>query len=401
MHMRPLVNFNPDYYVYPTSISRGFWGRYPLDLGLSPEDQKRRGEWLDNARRLASTEFHRHVLSRYGAAADYSLFADTAQRHGLFAERFFHLAARHRVLKEMFGDPDELQNLKALLDEACGYETSFSRSGGTDIFFVVDHLFEQYLCAAIADRDEHEVLLAWYERCSPKRRCEICGSLYRLIDLPDWAYAGSNGTQICCMRCAIVERPSKKALMPHVASFVQECGFIPPANAGPLTNSFTCRLAPDRWPAVFAAYGRMGGLDNVKAKWTSWFKALAKSGALPEGVITTHRGIRCLAKDGHECHSLDEQQIDNWLAAHNVPHEREPIYPEHPTLNPAGRRRADWLVGGVFVEYFGLAGEATYDRKTDEKVILARQLGIDMLAIYPSDMMSLDQKLASFLERLP
>jgi hypothetical protein len=368
-----------------------------LDTDLSPEDQKRRREWLDNAHRLAGTEFHRHVLSRYGAAADYSLFASTVQRHGLFAERFFHRAARHRVLGEMVGDPEEPRNLKALLDKAWGHDMPFSRTGGTDVFFVVDHLFEQHLCAAIAGRQEHGALLAWYERYSSQRRCEICGSLYRLIDLPDWAYAGSNGTQLCCMRCVIVERPSKRALLPHLAAFVEQCGFIPPANAGPLTHSFTCRLAPDRWPAVFAAYGRMGGLENVKAKWTSWFEALAVSGVLPDGTLATSRGIRCLARDGHECHSLDEQQIDDWLTAHNVPHEREPVYPEHPLLNPRGRRRADWLVGDVFVEYFGLAGEETYDRKTDDKVMLAGKLGVNMLPIYPSDMVSLDQKLGLFL----
>jgi len=395
--MRPFVNFDSEYYAYPTSISRGFWGRYPLDKGLSPEGQKRRGEWLDNARRLGGTEFHRHVLSRYGAMADYSLFADTAQRHGLFAERFFHRASRHRVLGEVVADPEEQQNLKALLDEAWGYDTRLSRSGGTDVFFIVDHLFEQHLCSAIARRQEYDVLLDWYERYSSQRRCEICGSLYRLIDLPDWAYAGSNGTQLCCMRCEIVERPTKKGLLPHLATFVEESGFIPPANAGPLTHSFTCRLAPDRWPAVFAAYGCMGGLENVKTKWTSWFKALAMSGVLPDGVLATSRGIRCLAKDGHECHSLDEQQIDDWLTAHNVPHEREPRYPEHALLNPRGLRRADWLAGSIFIEYFGLMGEKTYDRKTDEKVMLARQLGIDMLPIYPSDMMSLDQKLGLLL----
>ncbi|WP_337287889.1 hypothetical protein [Candidatus Methylomirabilis sp.] len=395
--MRPLVNFDPEYYTYPISLSRGSWARYPLEEGLSPEERRRRAEWLDHVHALANTNFHRHVLSRYGALADYSLFAGTLQRHGLFAERFFHRAVRHQVLGDMIADPQELHNLKVLLDEAWGYNTPFSRSGNTDVFFVVDHLFEQHLYAAIADREEHDVLLAWYERYSSQRRCEICGSVYRLIDLPDWAYAGSNGTLLCCMRCLIVERPSKKALLPHLVTFVQESAFIPSADAGPLTHSFTCRLAPDHWPAIFTAYGRMGGLDNVKAKWKSWFKALAASGVLPDGVLATSRGVRCLARDGHECHSLDEQQVDDWLTAHNVPHDREPPYPEHPLLNPRGRRRADWLVGDVFVEYFGLSGEQTYDRKTDDKVMLARELGIDMLPIYPSDMMSLDSKLGPFL----
>jgi hypothetical protein len=145
---------------------------------------------------------------------------------------------------------------------------------------------------------------------------------------------------------------------------------------------------------VFAAYGKMGGVDHVRAKWSSWFKALASSDVLPDGVMATSRGIRCLAKDGHECYSLDEQRIDDWLSAHNLKHDREPLYPDHPSLNPHGKRRADWLVGDVYLEYFGLTGEKVYDKKTDEKVMLAAQLGIALVAVYPSDMRSLDKTLS-------
>lgn len=394
--MRRLVEFDPNYYIYPTSICRG--SRYPLDVGLSLYDQEARTKWLQNVERLARTRFHDRVFSRYGGMADYSVFRKTMCQHGLFAERFFHLAVRHRVLAEMVADPDELADLKALVDEAWGYDIPFSRQGSLDVYRVVDHLFEQHLYRAIADPGDRGILAAWYETYSQPRACEVCGSPYRLIDFPDWVYAGSNGAGVCCMRCNIVDRPRKKALLPHVRAFVEECGFIPPANAGPITHSFTCRLLPGQWAAVFSAYGQMGGIDNVKAKWSSWFAGLASSGALPDGVIATSRGVRCLAKDGHECHSLDEQRIDDWLGAHNVAHEREPVYPEHPLLNPRGRRRADWRVGDVYVEYFGLTGEKAYDMKTDEKIMLTKQLGITMLPIYPSDMASLDESLRSLFQ---
>jgi len=76
----------------------------------------------------------------------------------------------------------------------------------------------------------------------------------------------------------------------------------------------------------------MGGIEHVKKKFGSWFKALAETGALPDGVLTTARGMRCLAQDGHMCHSLDEQRIDDWLSVHHLAHEREPIYPHHTSL---------------------------------------------------------------------
>lgn len=115
--------------------------------------------------------------------------------------------------------------------------------------------------------------------------------------------------------------------------------------------------------------------------------------------MTTSRGIKCLAQDGHECHSLDEQQIDNWLTDHSIEHEREPIYPAHPILNPSGKRRSDWRVGDIYIEYFGLTGEKTYDNKTDEKIMLVKQLGLTMLPIYPSDMVRLDKLLWCLLRK--
>jgi len=395
--MKALVSFNPSYYEYPTSICRGFWGRYALDIDLPTEAQKRRSEWLDNVQRLSSTPFHDHIFSRYSHTADYSVFLTLLQRHGVFVEKFFHRALRHRVLGEMAADPKELVNLKTLMESAWGHETTFGNKPTNDVFFVLDHIFEQYLFWALSDLDSYGILVGWYNRHAPSRQCAICGSSYRLIDLPDWIYAGSGGVSVCCMRCPIVEHPSKNALLPHLREFVRACGFIPPANANPLNYSFTCRLSSEQWVPVFTAYGKMGGVDHVKTKWTSWFTALASSGVLPDGVMSTPRGIRCLAKDGHECHSLDEQQIDNWLTDHTLQHQREPAYPFHPLLNPKGKRRSDWLVGDIYVEYFGLTGEKEYDKKTDEKIMLSSQLGIKMLPIYPSDMISLDEKLQCLL----
>jgi len=160
---------------------------------------------------------------------------------------------------------------------------------------------------------------------------------------------------------------------------------------------FTSRLPADKWNEVFISYGKMGGVEHVKAKYKSWFKGLAETGALPNGVLATARGVRCLAKDGHVCHSLDEQRIDNWLNNHNLKHEREPIYPSHPDLNPTGRRKGDWKVNGTFIEYFGLVGDKDYERKMDEKILLAGYSKINLIAIYPTDLDALDIRLQSLL----
>jgi hypothetical protein len=107
----------------------------------------------------------------------------------------------------------------------------------------------------------------------------------------------------------------------------------------------------------------------------------------------TPRGIHCLARDGHFCLSLDEQRIDNWLTEHHLDHEREPLYPQDASYNPNEKLMADWKVGDVYIEYFGLTGNEAYDKKSIDKIMLAKSVDIPLLAIYPEDMLRLDEAL--------
>lgn len=47
-----------------------------------------------------------------------------------------------------------------------------------------------------------------------------------------------------------------------------------------------------------------------------------------------------------------------------------------------------WSV--IYIEYFGLHGNQDYDIKTMAKLALARAEGINILPIYPTDMINLD-----------
>ena len=182
-----------------------------------------------------------------------------------------------------------------------------------------------------------------------------------------------------------------------VPAFVEACSFIAHSDANPINYAFTSRLSVSRWVRVMLAYAKIGGVEHAKRQFSSWFTALAETGALPNGVLATARGVRCLAKDGHTCHSLDEQRVDDWLHENGLEHEREPVYPYHPVLNSTGKRRADWKVRESYVEYFGLVGDSAYEKKMDEKILLAQEFNISMMAIYPSDIESLDQRLGCLL----
>lgn len=230
------------------------------------------------------------------------------------------------------------------------------------------------------------------------KKCKICEDNYRAIDIKESYYFGSSGYSDCCYSCRIMTSPSKSELEELIPQFVSACGFIPNSDANPVNHKFTSRIPQQKKRDIFWLYGQMGGLDHVKSRFGSWFKALAKANVLPNGVLPTSRGVRCIALDGHECHSLDEQRIDNWLYEHGIPHEREPNYPEHSRLNPTGRKRADWKVGDIFIEYFGLINEKNYEKKAIEKITLAHLTNIELIVIDPSEINNLYSHLSDLIQ---
>ncbi|HUW14057.1 MAG TPA: hypothetical protein VM537_30310, partial [Anaerolineae bacterium] len=353
---------------------------------------------IDRATDLSRTAFGQMVRRWFTDAYDCQTLGSTLAEHGAYARRFFHRAVRERVARRFAQAEIDLQELATLLSIAWGYDVHIY--GASDaIYRITDQIYEQTLIWAIGQHEVNQYLRRWFEEFSEPRTCALCDNEFRVIDLPDWIYFGSAGFQHCCFRCPIIGRPKKAKLMQLVPEFVASCRFTPRADATPINYAFTSRLSGSDKAQAFRAYGRMGGIQHVKAKFGSWFKGLAETGALPRGVHPTARGVRCLATDGHVCHSLDEQRIDNWLSANHLSHQREPQYAPHPTLNASGRRRADWKVGDTFIEYFGLVGDVDYERKMDEKMMLSAKLQIDMVAIYPPDLDRLDERLGFLVNK--
>jgi len=132
---------------------------------------------------------------------------------------------------------------------------------------------------------------------------------------------------------------------------------------------------------------------RVEELFGSWLKALVEAGVLEHGTRRTSRGTQCLAKDGHVCLSLGEKTIDDFLHSRGIAHEKEPHYPE-------GNFRGDFLVDGVFIEYFGLKGNPDYDAKTRLKQGICKKHGIRLISIYPSDLVSLKKLSKKLLEGL-
>ena len=130
---------------------------------------------------------------------------------------------------------------------------------------------------------------------------------------------------------------------------------------------------------------------RVKELFGSWLNALVEAEVLEDGTRRTSRGTQCLAKDGHVCLSLGEKTIDDLLYSRGIAHEKEPPYPER-------NFRADFLVGDVFIEYFGLKGDPDYDAKTKVKQRICKKHGIRLISIYPSDLASIKKLQRKLLE---
>ena len=150
-------------------------------------------------------------------------------------------------------------------------------------------------------------------------------------------------------------------------------------------------IPPQERLAVLRVLTRKPTVRRVKELFGSWFEALIEAGVLEDDARRMSRGTQCLARDGHVCFSLGEKTIDDTLHALGIPHEKEVSYPE-------ADYRVDFAVGDVFIEYFGLTGDADYDAKTQVKQSICMRHGIRLISVYPTDLAS-SKKLESKLTK--
>jgi hypothetical protein len=188
-----------------------------------------------------------------------------------------------------------------------------------------------------------------------------------------------------CLRDTVLQGSGKSsASKENICKYLQELttliGCVPTQNFSEGVTDLLDFDTAER-VALLRLLRKKPTLARVKAVFGSWLNALIQAGILEDGTRKTSRGIQSIAKDGHVCLSLGEKTIDDFLCAHGICHEKEPRYPE-------GNFRADFNVNGVFIEYFGLAGNPDYDAKIKEKVRICKKHSITLVALYPQDLVS-------------
>lgn len=133
-------------------------------------------------------------------------------------------------------------------------------------------------------------------------------------------------------------------------------------------------LVNNRIPTKREMQGTYVTARNIFGTWNNAIKA---AGFQPNPVMFA-RHFRAL--DGHKCDSFTEKIIDDWLSENKIDHQIHVPYPNFPEF------KCDFLVNGVFIEFFGLDGEhKRYSELAKQKRDLAQKFGIKIMEISPKD----------------
>jgi uncharacterized protein with PIN domain len=236
------------------------------------------------------------------------------------------------------------------------------------------------------------------------KRCLYCGKEFiplvinaRIIEgyLPKKSFKELEYCEQCLKKAfwgiSKVEK-TEEELVNDLKDFVNVLGFIPPKKY--FMNKKFRSSFKENFHKVIPVLIKIAPVEIYERKFGSWLKALISAGILEGEVRETPRGIMCVAKDGHDCLSLSERRIDDWLFINNIKHMREPKYPRDKDLNPNRYMRADWKVKNIFIEFFGLKGNMDYDTKTETKIRLCEKHNISLIEIYSKDLDILGNKLS-------
>jgi len=115
-----------------------------------------------------------------------------------------------------------------------------------------------------------------------------------------------------------------------------------------------------------------------RSRFGTWNNAISVAGFDPNPVMFANKHI---ANDGHNCDSLSEKIVDDWLFARKIEHKRNVHYPGKDGLT------VDFLINNHWIEFFGLRGEhKRYDELMEKKLKIAEKYRLKLTEIYPEDL---------------
>lgn len=292
----------------------------------------------------------------------------------------------------------DLNALHPSIVKQCGTHPKWCRS--------CNYYFWHY--AAILTDDLLEIISARKKTAGDVRRCEWCKNKFNLLkyfygwgsyEYQDLVYPGVFGfdwsafadvdflypnlyTNICpacfrtCFHYKYHVQPDEQAVA--VRRLGEKLGKLPGKDFAAYLYHFS------NSKDVIWFLGLLQVLPSpqeIRDRFDSYFKLLLRSGLLPDGTRRMRIGTWVLAKDGDMCFSLAERDVDDWLFAHRIEHNKEVQYPN-------STMRCDWEVvckkERFFIEYLGLMSKSAYAEKIKAKRAIADQHGIRLIEILPN-----------------
>jgi hypothetical protein len=329
---------------------------------------------------IATSEYGKTIYNFFTSENDKSVLKGYAEKHGPFLEKFYQRDLYVNVCRKIIEEKIDLRKLYPLYCTKYNFgpyekvEKHLPRNLALDFFRAsMYYNNDEYIYNSVKE---------WFINHLNDKVCEICGTQFKPAFFKDWVYFGASGHFNVCLECPVKTNTNKDEILMKIPKFVENCGFIPNSDFNPINNRFSSKVSPTKWVQSVKSIFE---IIDWKQHFDSWFKVLAQAGVLKDNQLVTKRGVRCISISGNECNSLDELYIDNWLFEQGHKAIKEPKYPKHDLYNPSGKRRADWLVNENYIEYFGLYGDVAYDKKISEKMSLAKDLDIKLIAIFPKD----------------
>ena len=280
--------------------------------------------------------------------------------------------------------PEELEKHRALAE--------VQRRDGTGYYGVWYNGIGAYIYRRALELGAHKLvstLPQW-------RICAICANEFHETSARE-KYLGCNQLDICrpCLDESLHRGESVDLSRDEILEYLRELAAllqrVPPLDFGTPACKITnlIGLTTEQRVKVLLLLRRRPSLALVKCHFSSWFQALVVAGVLGDEAKRNLLGTTCIAKDGHVCLSIAEKTIDDFLSQRGIDHAREVPY-------GSGQFRADFVIGRIIVEYFGLMSKGDYQLKAQRKIEFCRKESIPLIAIYPEDLIDdkfLEQKL--------
>jgi len=134
-----------------------------------------------------------------------------------------------------------------------------------------------------------------------------------------------------------------------------------------------------------------------KRKFGSYHTACEKLELDLNATIYNHTK-NYFSKNNDVCRSKAEQSITNFFIDNGVKYIIDGSYKEYFNIKEFGKKRYDWIVDDVAIEYFGLVKSKKYKDRMKFKIDLCSRNNIELIQIYEKDLYCLKAVFERFIK---